>query len=71
VKVKEKKSLEAIEGLLEKIKLAESKLRKKGRIIIRPSGTEPKYRIMVEAKNKDLAEEIAQYLAEFIKGKLS
>lgn len=71
VKVKEKKSLEAIEGLLEKIKLAESKLRKKGRIIIRPSGTEPKYRIMVEGEDQKLIEEIADELAEYIKIKLN
>lgn len=71
VKVREKKAPSEIEGLDKIIKKAEEKLKKQGRILIRPSGTEPKYRIMVEAKNKDLAEEIAQYLAEFIKGKLS
>ncbi|MFN3921242.1 MAG: phosphoglucosamine mutase [Caldimicrobium sp.] len=70
VKVREKKAPSEIEGLEKKIKKAEEKLKKQGRILIRPSGTEPKYRIMVEAKNPDVAEEIAKDLAEFIKNKL-
>lgn len=32
---------------------AESKLRKKGRILVRPSGTEPKLRIMLEGENRE------------------
>jgi len=71
VKVKEKKPIEEIEGLEEKIKLAKSKLEKNGRIIIRPSGTEPKYRIMVEGDKKELIEEIAKELADFIRQKLN
>ncbi|MFN4132076.1 MAG: phosphoglucosamine mutase, partial [Caldimicrobium sp.] len=70
VKVKEKKAPSEIEGLEKKLKKVEEKLKKQGRILIRPSGTEPKYRIMVEAKNQDVAEEIAKDLAEFIKSKL-
>jgi phosphoglucosamine mutase len=71
VKVKEKKPVEEIEGLEEKIKLAKSKIGKRGRIIIRPSGTEPKYRIMVEGDKKELIEEIAKELADYIKQKLN
>ncbi|MFN3505549.1 MAG: phosphoglucosamine mutase [Caldimicrobium sp.] len=70
IKIKEKKALNEIEGLEKKIKLAEEKLSGQGRILIRPSGTEPKYRVMVEAKNRDLAEEIAKDLAEHIERKL-
>ncbi len=71
IKVKEKKALEEIEGLDERIKKMEEKLGKLGRIVVRPSGTEPKYRIMVEAKDESLAQELAQELANFIKKKLS
>ena len=38
-----------------------------GRILIRPSGTEPVLRIMAEAENKDLIEEIVNDLAESTK----
>jgi phosphoglucosamine mutase len=70
VKVKEKKPVDEIEGLKDKIKLAEAKLGKNGRIVIRPSGTEPKYRVMVEGENKALIEEIARELADYITKKL-
>jgi len=71
VKVKEKKPVEEIEGLKEKLTLAKSKIGKNGRIVIRPSGTEPKYRIMVEGENKEIIEEIAKELAEYISQKLN
>ncbi len=35
-----------------------------GRVLIRPSGTEPKLRVMVEAKNPQLAQEHAEQLAQ-------
>ncbi len=70
VKVKEKKEVSEIEGLEHLLKLAQEKLKQQGRILLRPSGTEPKFRVMVEAKNRDLAEEIAKDLAEFIEKKL-
>lgn len=71
VKVKEKKPLKEIKGLEEKIQLAKSKLGNKGRVIVRPSGTEPKYRVMVEGEKRELIEEIADELSYYIKEKLS
>jgi len=71
IKVKEKKPVEEIEGLEEKIKLAKSKLGENGKIVIRPSGTEPKYRVMVEGEKRELIEEIADELSYYIKEKLS
>ncbi|RKX59546.1 MAG: phosphoglucosamine mutase [Thermodesulfobacteriota bacterium] len=71
VKVKEKKPVKEIEGLSEKIKLVEEKLKKKGRIIVRPSGTEPKYRVMVEGEDEDLIKTIAEEIAEYIRKKLN
>ncbi len=38
-----------------------------GRILIRPSGTEPLLRILVEAKNPDLVEEVSEHLKSVLK----
>ncbi len=67
IKVKQKQPIESIPGLLEKKNLLERKLLGRGRILLRPSGTEPKYRVMVEAEDKALAQTLAEELAELIK----
>jgi len=41
-----------------------------GRILVRPSGTEPKIRIMVEAPEKNVAEKFADDIKKLIKSKL-
>ena len=46
------------------LKDIECQLGSEGRVLIRPSGTEPLIRIMVESKNSDLAEEYARKLAD-------
>ena len=49
---------------------AESELLDRGRLIVRPSGTEPLIRISVESATEDEAKEICQGLAKKIKGRL-
>jgi len=41
-----------------------------GRILVRPSGTEPKIRIMVEAPEKNVAEKFARDIEKLIKSKI-
>ena len=41
----------------------------KGRVVIRPSGTEPLVRVMIESKVGDI-EDIAHNLAKFIESKI-
>ena len=45
----------------------EEKLEGKGRILLRPSGTEPLVRVMVEAQTKKQCEEVANIIVNKIK----
>jgi len=45
----------------------EKKLGKEGRVLIRPSGTEDLLRVMIEASTKELADDLAKELSEFIR----
>jgi len=45
---------------------AESALGSQGRVLIRPSGTEPLLRVMVEARDADLARSLAERLVESV-----
>ena len=53
--------------LQEAVKKAELTLNQKGRVLLRPSGTESLIRVMVEAETQDIAEKIAKELAEVVK----
>jgi phosphoglucosamine mutase len=53
--------------LAETQKSVEARLAGRGRVLIRPSGTEPLLRVMVEAEDKALADECAQALADAVK----
>jgi phosphoglucosamine mutase len=46
----------------------EAELGAEGRILIRPSGTEPLLRVMVEARSKALADQVARRLADCVPG---
>ncbi|HPU13340.1 MAG TPA: phosphoglucosamine mutase [Aeromicrobium sp.] len=50
---------------------AEAKLGETGRVLLRPSGTEPVIRVMVEAESAEQAEEIAEHLSGVVRAELS
>jgi phosphoglucosamine mutase len=54
---------DVVENLSAELRAAERTLAGNGRILIRPSGTEPVVRVMVEAETSDMADAIAQHLA--------
>ncbi len=45
---------------------AERQLEGRGRVLLRPSGTEPLIRVMVEGQQADVVEDIARHLAEVV-----
>ncbi|MEY3715097.1 MAG: hypothetical protein RJB59_900, partial [Actinomycetota bacterium] len=50
---------------------AEAKLGGKGRVLLRKSGTEPLVRVMIEAEDAVLAQELAESLAALVKSELA
>ena len=55
----------------EKIAALEEKFKGEGRVLIRPSGTEPLVRVMIEGKDQEVIAQEAQALADFIEERLS
>jgi len=66
VKVKNKEALDQSETISLALKEWEERLEGRGRVLLRPSGTEPVVRVMVEDKDRELAEEAARDLAALI-----
>ncbi len=54
-------------ALAEAVSAARSTLGGAGRVLLRPSGTEPVIRVMVEARQSDLAEQVAGQLADAVR----
>ena len=63
--------LEADEVIAEAVKDAEAGLGDSGRVLLRPSGTEPMVRVMVKAENQVEAERVANSLAGTVRAQLS
>lgn len=67
VRTKTKIAPDQIKGFSEKIITLEEKLGKTGRILVRPSGTEPVIRVMVEGQDETLIDTMADELCEMIR----
>lgn len=66
VKVKEKRPLDEIPGLNEAIARCQSELGKRGRLLVRYSGTENLARIMIEGEDSSFVNKAATSLAQII-----
>ena len=56
------------EGLARARREVEAELAGQGRVLVRPSGTEPLLRLMVEARSPELAKQCANRLADAVRG---
>jgi len=66
VKVREKRDLSAIPQLQVCLQEIEEKLKERGRIVLRYSGTEPLARIMVEGSDEEMISQFARRVARII-----
>lgn len=58
-------------AITDAVKSAESELKDKGRVLLRPSGTEPLIRVMVEGEDKALVDKLAHQIADVVKASAS
>jgi phosphoglucosamine mutase len=59
------------EVIAAEVKAWEQKLGDNGRVVLRPSGTEPMVRVMVEAAEQSTAESVSAELAELVRTRLA
>ena len=59
------------EEIQAKIKEVENEFANDGRVVIRPSGTEPLIRVMIEGKDKNYIDKKAEEIAKLIEEKLN
>jgi len=71
VKVKGRKDIEEFPEIMKAIRNAEMKLAGKGRVLVRPSGTEQKIRIMIEGENHQLIQSLSQEIEEVVRKKMT
>jgi len=66
VRTEKKILLDQLPGFSEKVAVMEKGLGPRGRILVRPSGTEPVIRVMIEGEDETLIEGLACELCDFI-----
>jgi phosphoglucosamine mutase len=70
VKVRERRPLEGIPAVAERIRAAEEELKDTGRVVIRYSGTETLARVMIEAESDEAMRKHADAIADAIRHEL-
>lgn len=66
VRVQEKRDTDSIPGIVAAVKKAEQEMAGRGRVLLRPSGTEPVIRVMVEGDDADMVKFHAERLAKVV-----
>jgi phosphoglucosamine mutase len=70
VKVRDRTALDDARAVWDAVERESESLRGRGRVLVRPSGTEPLVRVMVEAPGEQECEEIAGRLANLVESEL-
>jgi phosphoglucosamine mutase len=71
VPVRDRTRLEAAEAVWGEVSAVEAELGPSGRVVLRPSGTEPTVRVMVEALTIEEAERYTRRLAAVVERELA
>jgi len=67
VRFKERRDLVGLPAIQDAVFLAEKELAGQGRVLLRPSGTEPLLRVMVEGADRSQVESLARRLADLVR----
>lgn len=70
VRVRDRDALSRAIGVDRGVRAAEQELTGRGRVLVRPSGTEPLVRVMVEAPTEDEAHEVCERLVALVQAEL-
>jgi phosphoglucosamine mutase len=70
VRVRDREALAHAEGVEQAVRAAEQGLAGRGRVLVRPSGTEPLVRVMVEAPSEQEADEVCEQLVALVQSEL-
>jgi phosphoglucosamine mutase len=70
VRVRDREALNGAEDVKQAIAAAERELQGRGRVLVRPSGTEPLVRVMVEAPSDEEAQSVCDRLVELVQAQL-
>jgi phosphoglucosamine mutase len=70
VEVADRHALDGARGVWEAVEREEAGLEGRGRVLVRPSGTEPLVRVMVEAPTEDEANQVCERLVELVRAEL-
>ncbi len=71
VRLEEQVDVMNVASVQEAVHAAEQQLANTGRVLLRPSGTEPLIRVMVEGQDNDVVKQVANDLAEVVRSALS
>ena len=71
VPVKDKNGLNGNETIAQAVKRAEQVLGDEGRVLVRPSGTEPLIRVMAEGPDEETLKRCVEDIAEAVKRELA
>jgi phosphoglucosamine mutase len=67
VKIAERTEIDSNQAIAAAVRETESKLDGRGRVVLRPSGTEPVIRVMVEGDDEDTVKRLAHALADSVR----